>query len=420
MGPYQGAAAWRRWMVAAATLALAAPLWAQAPKIFRDGDFWVEETTGTLSAGHEFRSVLDIGSLLVEGNSSQISYVVRKRARASSEEEARRQFEQLRISATKVGDAVLLEGHLLSRSVNRLSADIVVEIPRMTQLVKVETKGGNLALSSVSGTIIGTTTGGNVKVDTVSGPVKIMSGGGNMEASNVASDLYFQSGGGDVSIDRANGQVTVKTGGGQVSIGTAGPIVVETGAGNVDVKRCNGDLHASTGGGNLNLGDVYGAVTADSGGGTVKLASAKGDVRVVTGGDLHVLTQLLASDVRVVTGGGAVELMKLGQSAHVETGGGSITAQFVAGRSQFKDSSLRTAVGNILVYLPRDLGVSVHASTEMASGTGITSTFTGLTISSEGGKYGPKSMSAEGSLNGGGPILRVRTTIGQIDIRPSQ
>ena len=401
MGPYQGAAAWRRWMVAAATLALAAPLWAQAPKIVRDGDFWVEETTGTLSAGHEFRSVVDIGSLLVEGNSSQISYVVRKRARASSEEEARRQFEQLRISATKVGDAVILEGRLLSRSVNRLSADIVVEIPRMTQLVKVETKGGNLALSSVSGTIIGATTGGNVKVDTVSGPVKIMSGGGNMEASNVASDLYFQSGGGNVSIDRANGQVTVKTGGGQVSIGTAGPTVVETGAGNVDVKRCNGDLHASTGGGNLNLGDVYGAVTADSGGGTVKLASAKGDVRVVTGG-------------------GAVELMKLGQSAHVETGGGSITAQFVAGRSQFKDSSLRTAVGNIVVYLPRDLGVSVHASTEMANGTGITSTFTGLTISSEGGKYGPKSMSAEGSLNGGGPILRVRTTIGQIDIRQSQ
>jgi DUF4097 and DUF4098 domain-containing protein YvlB len=401
MGPYQGAAAWRRWMVAAATLALAAPLWAQSPKVFRDGDSWVEETAGTLSAGREFRSFVDLGSVLVQGNSSQVSYVVRKRSRTSSEEEARRQFEQLRISATKVGDAVVLEGRLLSRSVNRLSADIVIQIPRLTQLVKVETKGGNLALSSISGSVIGATAGGNVKVDTVSGPVKIMSGGGNMEASNVTSDLYFQSGGGNVSIDRANGQVIVKTGGGQVSIGTAGPTTVETGAGNVDVKKCSGDLHASTGGGNLNLGDVYGSVTADTGGGTVKLASAKGDVRVVTGG-------------------GAVELMKLGQSAHVETGGGTITAQFVAGRSQFKDSMLRTAVGNVVVYLPRDLGVNVHASTEMANGAGITSAFPGLTISSEGGKYGPKSMSAEGMLNGGGPILRVRTTIGQIDIRQGQ
>ena len=401
MGPYQGAAAWRRWMVAAATLVLAAPLWAQSPKVFRDGDAWVEETTGTLSAGHEFRSFVDLGSLMVQGNSSQVSYVVRKRSRASSEEEARRQFEQLRISASKVGDAVILEGRLLSRGVNRLSADIVVQIPRLTQLVKLETKGGNLALSSVSGTVIGATAGGNVKVDTVSGPVKIMSGGGNMEASNVTSDLYFQSGGGNVSIDRANGQVVVKTGGGRVSIGMAGPTTVETGAGNVDVKKCNGDLRASTGGGNLNLGDVYGSVTADTGGGTVKLASAKGDVRVVTGG-------------------GAVELMKLGQSAHVETGGGTITAQFVATRSQFKDSMLRTAVGNVVVYLPRDLGVNVHASTEMANGAGITSSLPGLTINSQGGQYGPKSMSAEGMLNGGGPVLRVRTTIGQIDIKQSQ
>ena len=401
MGPYQGAAAWRRWMVAAATLALAAPLWAQPPKVFRDGDSWVEETTGTLSAGHEFRSNLDMGSVLVQGNSSQVSYVVRKRSRASSEAEARRQFDQLRISATKFGDAVVLEGRLLSHGVNRLSADIMVQIPRLTQVVKVETRGGTLALSSISGSVTGSTAGGNVKVDTVSGPVKIMSGGGNMEASNITSELYFQSGGGNVSIDRANGQVVVKTGGGQVSIGTAGPTVVETGAGNVDVKRCNGDLRATTGGGNLNLGDVYGSVTADTGGGTVKLASAKGDVHVVTGG-------------------GAVELLKLGESAHVETGGGTITAQFVATRAQFKDSMLRTAVGNVVVYLPRDLGVNVHASTEMANGSGITSTFPGLTINSEGGKYGPKSMSAEGMLNGGGPVLRVRTTIGQIDIRQSQ
>jgi DUF4097 and DUF4098 domain-containing protein YvlB len=401
MGSYQGAAAWRRWMVAAVTLALAAPLWAQSPKIFRDGDSWVEETTGTLSPGREFRSFVDIGSLEVQGNASQVSYVVRKRSRAGSEQEARRQFEQLRISATKVGDAVVLEGRLLSRSVSQLSADIMVQIPRLTQLVKVETKGGTLALSSISGSIIAATGGGNVKVDTVSGPVKVVSGGGNMQASHVMSDLFFQSGGGNVSIDSAAGQVLVKTGGGQVSIGMAGPTMVETGAGNVDVKRCNGDLRASTGGGNLNLGEVLGSVTADTGGGTIKLASAKGDVRAITGG-------------------GAVELMKLGQSAHVETGGGSITVQFVAGRSQFKDSSLRTALGNIVVYLPRDLGVNVHASTEMANGTGITSAFPGLTISSEGGNYGPRSMSAEGILNGGGPVLRVRTTIGQIDIRQSQ
>jgi len=73
-----------------------------------------------------------------------------------------------------------------------------------------------------------------------------------------------------------------------------------------------------------------------------------------------------------------------------------------------------------VVYLPRDLGVNVHASTELASGTGIRSDYPGLAISSEGGQYGPKSMFGEGQLNGGGPILRLRTTIGQIEIKRMQ
>ena len=118
--------------------------------------------------------------------------------------------------------------------------------------------------------------------------------------------------------------------------------------------------------------------------------------------------------------GAAVELLKVGQSAQVETGAGAITVQFVAGRNHFQDSFLRTAAGDVVVYLPGNLGVNVHASTELANGKGILSAFPGLAITSEGGNYGPKSMYAEGQLNGGGPILRVRTTIGQIDIRRSQ
>jgi len=186
-----------------------------------------------------------------------------------------------------------------------------------------------------------------------------------------------------------------------VKIGTSGPTTVETDAGNVEVDKCTGDVRANSGGGNLSFGEIAGNLTAESGGGSVRLGSAQGNVKVVTGG-------------------GNVELWKVGQGAYVETGGGAITVQFIGGRNQFRESYLHTALGNVVVYLPRDLGVNVHASTEMASGAGIKSAFSGLAISSEGGQYGPKSMFAEGQLNGGGPILRVRTTIGQIDFRQMQ
>lgn len=385
---------------------LAAPLWAQTPaqptaRVFRDGNTWVEETTGTLSAGREFRAFTDMGSMEVHGTATQVSYVVRKHSNAATEEAARKQFDQVRITANKVGDVVVLEGRMIGRSINRLAADFVVQIPRLTQAVKAETRAGALWVNSIQGSVVGATGGGNVKLDDLAGPVKVISGGGVMEAGTVGSDLYLQSGGGNVSVDKVSGQLIVKTGGGKVRIGTAGATTIETAAGNIEIGKCNGDLRAKSGGGNMTLGDVYGTVVAETGGGTVRLSSAQGDVRVETGG-------------------GSVELWKVGQGAHVETGVGAITVQFIGGRNQFHDSYLHTAAGNVLVYVPRDLGVSVHASTEMANGAGIKSEFPGLAITSEGGQYGPKSMFAEGQLNGGGPLLRVRTTIGQVDIRRVQ
>ena len=405
LGPQYEAAGRRGWSnsawALAFALALAIPLCAQNARVFREGNSWVEESTGSLPGGREFRAFTELGAVEVQGNGAQVSYVVRKRCFAASEELARRQFTQWRVSANRVGDAVVLESRLGGGNPNRLTADLVVQVPRQTQVVKVETRAGPLTFNAIPGSVTGVTGGGNVKVDDVSGAVKIISGGGIIEAGSVGSDLYLQNGGGNVSVERVNGQVTVKTGGGRVRIGTSGGTSVETGAGNIEVSKCNGDLRANSGGGNLSLGDVYGSVVAETNAGSVRLASAQGSVRVITGG-------------------GMVELLKVGQSAQVETGAGAITVQFVAGRNHFQDSFLHTAFGNVVVFLPANLGVNVRASTELATGKGITSEFPGLAITTEGGNYGPKSMYGEGALNGGGPMLRLRTTIGQIDIRRSQ
>ena len=403
LGSQFEAAGGRRWSTSALALlmAVAIPLCAQTSRVFREGNSWVEETTGSLPAGRELRAFTDLGSVQVVGNAAQVSYVVRKRSFAANEELARRQFAQLRFAANKAGDSVVLEGRLTGHNLDRLTANIAVQVPRLTQVVKVKTAAGSLSFNAISGSIVGVTGGGDVKLDELSGPVKITSGGGIMEAGNMGSDLDLQSGGGNVSVERVNGQLVVKTGGGRVRIGTSGGTSVETGAGNIEVSKCTGDLRVNSGGGNLTLGDVSGSVLAETNAGSVRLASAQGGVRVITGG-------------------GTVELLKVGQSAQVETGAGAITVQFVAGRKQFRDSSLHTAAGDIVVYLPASLGVSLRASTELANGKGILSSFPGLAITWEGGNYGPKSAYGEGQLNGGGPMLRLRTTIGQIDIRQGQ
>jgi hypothetical protein len=63
--------------------------------------------------------------------------------------------------------------------------------------------------------------------------------------------------------------------------------------------------------------------------------------------------------------------------------------------------------------------MNIRASIEVANGHRINSDFSEIKVSSEGGDYGPKTVTAEGNLNGGGPVLKVQTTTGDISFRRS-
>ena len=376
-------------------MSIAIPLWAQQQsRIYRDGYSWVEEITGTLPAARQIHIGTDLGSVQVEGNSPHISYIIRKRSTAPSQEAARREFEQMRISAGKIGETDSIDGRMINKNLSRFGAEFIVQVPRDINLVKVETRGGSLTFSSIAATIIATTGGGLIRLDDLAGPVKISSGGGNVEAGNLGSNFSMTSGAADVHVNNVGGEMQVNLGGGRVYVGSTRASSIQTGAGSIQVQKCFGDLHVSSGGGNLNLGEIDGAVQAETDGGSVRLAGARGPVTVKTGG-------------------GSVELYNLSRGAQVETGAGPITVEFV-GTHGFTDSFLHTAAGDVTVCFSSSLPVTVHATTDMASGRGILSDFSGLTITKQGGDMLPTSMFAEGALNGGGPALRIRTTIGQI------
>lgn len=379
-------------------VAVAIPLAAQQTRVYKDGNAWVEETTGTMPSARELRVNTDLGSIEVQGSTPRFTYMIRKRSYAGTKEEALRQFQMMKVSTGSVGEAALLEGRMLHRNMNRFAAEITMEVPRDLQKLRLDTGAGAMAVRSIGAMLIGKTGAGAVKLDDIGGPVTITTTGGDVSAGNLGSDVSIIDGGGAVHVDKAAGFMKIHNGGGKVFVGSAKGLMVDTGAGNIEVQKCGGDLKASTGGGSLYLGDVLGTVRVDSSGGSVRLASAKGRVQVSTGG-------------------GNVELFKLSRGAQVDTGAGAITVQFIGGKDSFSESSLRTAAGDITVTLPSTLAVTVHASSDLAPGYGIKSAFPELRISSEGSGVGPHSMWAEGNLNGGGPLLRVRTTIGHIDFQ---
>src|SRR5437868_6885805 len=99
-------------VMSAAVLGLRAPLtFAQEAKVFRDGNAWGQEITGTLAGVKNLRVKVDMGSVVVRGGQQQgVSYVAHTKYKTSSEQDARKQFDLYKITAYVRGDTAWIVG----------------------------------------------------------------------------------------------------------------------------------------------------------------------------------------------------------------------------------------------------------------------------------------------------------------------
>jgi hypothetical protein len=259
---------------------------AQQGRVYGDGGNWTQEITGSLTTVKNLRVKVDIGSVRVEGGSqSSINYVIRNHSYSGSEDRARREFDSYKISAYVRGDTAWIVGDWEGGRPRKFSGDFVINVPREMDEIKIETEGGNVSTSGVTGRVDAESGGGSIRIDDVGGTVNAETGGGSIDLGNVGSDVSLHTGGGSIKVNSAKGKIEAESGGGSVSI-VAGSqdAVLETGGGSIQVERCAGRVKASTGGGSIELGDIGGAVEMETGGGSIRLGSAKGPVRAQTGG----------------------------------------------------------------------------------------------------------------------------------------
>ena len=370
---------------------------AQQTRVYGGDGNWTQEITGALGTAKILRVKVDIGSVRVEGGAQGINYTIRSHSYSGSESRARREFDNYKITAYVRGDTAWIVGDWQGGRPHRFSGEFDISVPREMDEVKIETDGGNVTSHTIAGRVTAESGGGNIRMDDIGGAISAETGGGGIEVGKADSEVSLHTGGGSIHIDSVKGKIEAESGGGSVVIvsGMQGA-EVETGGGSIEIEHCNGRVRAETGGGSIELGDIGGPVEISTGGGSIRLASAKGHVRAETGG-------------------GSIELYGV-PSAHAETSAGSIEAKFIASGER-TDSVLETSAGDIIVYLAPNMNVTIRASIEVANGHRISSDFSELKITSEGGEYGPKTVSAEGQLNGGGPVLKVQTTTGDIVFR---
>lgn len=375
------------------------PLLAMAQENIRqENGKWVQELNGSVAAAHNVRVKLDLGSVRIEGtNQAAITYSVLNRSYGGSEDKARQDFGSYKVSSYVKGDTAWIVGEWSGARAHNFSSDIVIHVPHNTAAAKVETQGGNVSVSDFAGQVDAMSGGGNVDLDKVTGAAHAQTGGGNINVGTVGADLDLGTGGGSIRIVSARGQVHAATGGGNVVlVSGAQGATLQTGGGNISVGRCDGMVKVSSGGGSIELGDLGGAVDVNTGGGSIQLTSAKGLVQAESGS-------------------GSINLNGV-PSAHAETGGGPIVAKFVSSDNLPQNSTLETAAGDITVYLAPNIHLTVQAAIEVSNGHTIHSDFSDIHVENTGGQWGPKTITAEGSLNGGGPRLKLRTTTGNISI----
>jgi hypothetical protein len=172
-----------------------------------------------------------------------------------------------------------------------------------------------------------------------------------------------------------------------ISLPRQSDIDIRTGDGSVDVGPLEGDIRVWTGDGHIVARELKGGITLHTGDGGIDASDLDGRLDA-SSGDGHIAVR------------GRFETLNL------ESGDGRITADAVEGSALKSGWSLHTGDGGLTLRVP----VSLKADLEASTGDGSISVDMPVQIE---GMYKP-SRHLHGQLNGGGPLLRLRSGDGSI------
>jgi hypothetical protein len=364
---------------------------AAPPGLHKDGDFWVDTTSGFEAMGQvdQLRVVAGGNVTVHGGNGAGVSYAVTRKVRARNQSEARDRLQDAGVNFTRQGRNAMLIVDDVGGPV-----DLLVTVPRAVSRITVGTSSGNIDAIDIGGALGAETAAGNISVKGVKCDAMITTQGGNLDLTDI---------GGWVRGVTAAGDITAGLVGGDAQLETAG--------GNVTVQKIGGSARLVTEGGNIHLGQAGGAVSASTGGGTIEIGKAGGMVSVHNAGGGPILVGS-SGGARCESASGAIKVGSWNGMLRLSTASGSVVAQ-ILGEKLLGDSYVSTNSGDITVYIPSNVGVTIRAQNEGGSrDQSIVSDFGTVQVRVSGG-----SAYATGAINGGGPLLRLEGTGGTIWIR---
>lgn len=360
---------------------------------------WVRRQNGSVPSrgGASRLKVVTQGRLVVQSSpkARQVEYVWVQRVSANfGQEEMEAIASGARLKAVEQGEWCVVATSFPSE--DSLS-ELTITVPESFSVARLETRSGGLRLNRLSGDIHAATGAGNVEIESAAGEVVIRTGGGTVTAGTIRGNLRCLSNGGTIRVQEITGEATLETAGGEILVQRVGGSArMSTAGGNIHVVRAARNVFAHTAAGSIEVGDAGGIVTAETGSGGIQVSRSRG--------------------VRCESGGGIIRLQEVSGSVRASTASGSVFLSVAPGAS-LEPSYLATNRGDVTVSLPSTLAVTVRAMNESTGWNNRwNSEFDEIRVHpSPVWSKGP--LLAEGSLNGGGPLLMMTTSNGAISLK---
>jgi DUF4097 and DUF4098 domain-containing protein YvlB len=371
-----------RWLYLLPALAL--PLSAASDiTLHRDGDGWTAVIRGSLpSCPPEIRLVAG-GDITVRGaRGLSVNYSITDHFSGVSEGQARQAAGRINADIER-GISASLVTFRCSRQVVRL------DVPRRSSKVTVVSVAGNIDVADIDGSVVTRNGAGRTILEHIGRDAEIRTAGGAIRLGLIGGNVRCVSGGGEIHARTIRGKSVFETSGGDIYAAEAlGAVRAYTGAGGIRIGHAGSSVTATTQGGPIEVGRAAGLVVANNSGGPIRVSSAPG--------------------VRCETASGAIRLTGVSGAVMASTTLGNIIASLFDARLP-ANSFLRTGGGDITVLIPSNISVTLKAT---SSGAGAIVSDFPVRLSTCGSV-----LTAEGRVNGGGPVLQIAATGGTISIK---
>jgi hypothetical protein len=342
-----------------------------------------------------------------------------------TEAEAKAVLKENDVIYQQTGNKITVGGKESYRSY--MSSKFEITVPSEFN-VDIGTSGGDISVSDLKGKVDLNTSGGDIDLVRIDGPVMAKTSGGDVTVKENKQQVTIKTSGGDIEIFDVQGEVEARTSGGDITIkNNKAKVIAKTSGGDIELFNIGAEIDASTSGGDIVVDGTNGKLSVATSGGDIEIKNVKDVIEAKTsGGDIEAANVL--NGIYAKTSGGDINLADIQGFIEAKTSGGDIEAKMTL-KDFSKDHhvEMKSSGGNLTLYLPDKLPATITAVINIKGASwrdyDIYSDFP-LTSKKETSdeKRGRREevIRSEGKINGGGDLILLETTNGNISIKKAR